>query len=54
MSRWGVVYLDVYRLTLMRPDLSFDGQHYVNGDKPGEEDVYMNIRAAVLHALGCA
>ena len=46
-----MTFIDVYRLSLARPELSFDGQHYVQGDDPLKDMVYVNIRRALLHVL---
>ena len=50
-DRWGVPFFDVADLTAARPELSFDGQHYVNQGDPLKDPVYVTIANVLLEHL---
>ena len=51
LQEWGVPFIDVRDLTATRPELSFDGQHYVNGGDPLKDPVYTVLQRKLLGLL---
>ena len=50
-DRWGVPFFDIAHLTAARPELSFDGQHYVNQGDPLKDPVYVAIANMLLQHM---
>ena len=57
VPKWGGVTIDAASVAWSRPELSYDGQHYVR-TKPGkttysplDDPVYNAVRQAVVHEL---
>jgi hypothetical protein len=61
MGEWGVPVIDAFGLSSPRPELSYDGQHYVSHANILSEPVYAALREALLTeitssmcvAMGC-
>ena len=51
VPQWGGVTIDAASLAWPRPELSYDGQHYVHGGDPMGDWVYNNVRQAIVHEL---
>jgi hypothetical protein len=49
VARWGGVAIDPFLMSLSRPELSMDGQHYVRGADTQDDPVYMQLAQAIAH-----
>jgi hypothetical protein len=54
MADWGVPVIDAFGLSHPRPELSYDGQHYVKSANILSEPVYAALREALLTEINGA
>ena len=51
VPKWGGVTVDAASVAWARPELSYDGQHYVKGGDILGDAVYNSVRQAVTHEV---
>ena len=51
VAQWGGVVIDAAAVAWARPELSYDGQHYVSGGHALKDPVYNAIRQAIVHEV---